>query len=494
MLRGSLDDFTLPDIFRLLSFSKKTGKLEIVRGAGDGKVYFRDGEVYFAQSSIKREPLGQKLIRAGALTEGALMRALDQNAQTGERVGEILLREGAITEAQLIDGVKGQIEDAVFDLLRWEIGEFEFEAHERFTAEIPISVSVENLIMEASRKLDELEVMRKKIPSPDVVLMVAPSPPEGAREINITPDEWRLLVMVDGHRNVGEICQLASLDEFTGFRTLYGLISSGLVDVDSLGPSDEPSPIARPPIDAAPPPAPAEDDAEETVLLGPDPGLEEALQEPDLVPEELPQAGDVRYEVEAAEEVQLDDTFGYEPEAEPDVNAALEAVTEETFGHEETEPSFFDYQTGEDWREESELSPLGESPSAEAEVDARAADTDTFLTDILNAEPSVDQGSEQGAEKVDPDVSSEPVAEDLPQAAASEDESEPAAKVDRAEVVRELAGLFSDEEMQPRRARSKSDNDQSQDGEATPPKRRVEDDEEINKGLIGRFIDGVKGM
>ena len=44
MLRGSLDDFTLPDIFRLLSFSKKTGKLEIVRGAGDGKVYFRDGE------------------------------------------------------------------------------------------------------------------------------------------------------------------------------------------------------------------------------------------------------------------------------------------------------------------------------------------------------------------------------------------------------------------------------------------------------------------
>src|ERR687896_2613968 len=107
MLKGSIEDFALSDIFRLLSFTKKTGKLEVVRSAGDGKVFFRDGDVYFAQSSVTREPLGQKLVRVGALTESALMRALDINAQTGERVGEILLREGAITEEQLGAGVRG---------------------------------------------------------------------------------------------------------------------------------------------------------------------------------------------------------------------------------------------------------------------------------------------------------------------------------------------------------------------------------------------------
>jgi hypothetical protein len=173
MLKGSIEDFALSDIFRLLSFTKKTGKLEVVRSAGDGKVFFRDGEVYYAVSSLKREPLGQKLIRSGALTETQLRKALDLNAATGERVGEILLRQGAITELQLINAVKGQIEDAAFDLLRWETGDFVFEAHDRFEVEIPISVSVENLIMEASRRTDELEVVKRKIPSMQVVLAVA---------------------------------------------------------------------------------------------------------------------------------------------------------------------------------------------------------------------------------------------------------------------------------------------------------------------------------
>jgi len=29
MLKGTLDDFTLPDMFRLMSFSKKTGRLDV---------------------------------------------------------------------------------------------------------------------------------------------------------------------------------------------------------------------------------------------------------------------------------------------------------------------------------------------------------------------------------------------------------------------------------------------------------------------------------
>jgi hypothetical protein len=435
MLRGSLHDFTLSDIFRLLSFTKKTGKLEVVRGAGDGKVFFRDGEVYFAQSSVSREPLGQKLVRAGALTESALMRALDINAQTGERVGEILLREGAITEEQLGAGVRGQIEDAVFDLLRWEVGDFEFEPHERFTAEIPISVSVENLVMEASRRLDELRSIQKKIPSTEVVLAVAPSPPEGAREINITPDEWRVLVLLDGRRTVGEICEMANLDEFTGFRTLYGLISAGLADVASLGPagqSDESG--AAPAPDAARAGAGRDDEATEVSVSAPD--------------DSLPSATDVWAPAR-------DHGSGDEPS-------------------------------------------VGDTAFATVPDDVAPLDDDTFLNDILNGEPSVQpeldsvppnevanptgaEGGGTGSQPAtDPEVATAPGA----------------ARVDRAAVVRELAGLFNDEGSRPRRPPSgRPDEAAPDDGSTTPPaKRRVEDDEDINKGVIGRFIDGVKGM
>jgi hypothetical protein len=99
---------------------------------------------------------------------------------------------------------------------------------------------------------------------------------------------------------------------------------------------------------------------------------------------------------------------------------------------------------------------------------------DPFLDDILNG-----------------DVSPPPA----PRSAESHSGATPGPSVDRAAVVRELAGLFSDEEA-PRRARPTA-SDEAEDEDTTPTgaaKRRVEDDDQINKGLIGRFIDGVKGM
>ena len=55
MLKGTLDDFTLPDIFRLLSQSRKTGRLDVERSAGNGNIFFKEGNVYFAESTLSRE-------------------------------------------------------------------------------------------------------------------------------------------------------------------------------------------------------------------------------------------------------------------------------------------------------------------------------------------------------------------------------------------------------------------------------------------------------
>jgi Domain of unknown function (DUF4388) len=415
MLKGSLEEFSLSDIFRLLAFTKKTGRLETFSGAGEGRVFFRDGEVYFAESSLKKEPLGQKLTRSGALSEGQLRKALDLHASSGEGVGEILLRGGAISQDQLVAAVREQIEDAVFDLLRWELGEFAFVPHERFTVEIPIAVSVESLIIEASRRLDELEDIRRKIPTPDVVLAIAPSPPQGAREINITPDEWRLLVLVDGFRSVQEVIEVGGLAEFAGLRTLHGLLSSGLVEVMAPGAQQDPSSTARPRLLA--PPASSD--------VGPLPHRADELASPAT----LDQPGDAG-------------PFDSDPFAPPSPGGV---------------PGI----------DKGDASPPELSPAPPAETGAGDA-------------PAFGLGPGPG-----PD-GPPPVEEDGVDAAAEADAVQP---VDRAAVVRELAGLFNDDEQTPRRPRSAP-----QPRPEEVRKRRVEDDEDITKGVIGRFIDGVKGM
>ena len=59
MLSGSLDAFALPDVFALLSMTKKTGTLRISTGRGEGWLEFRDGDVAYAVSDTRRMALAR---------------------------------------------------------------------------------------------------------------------------------------------------------------------------------------------------------------------------------------------------------------------------------------------------------------------------------------------------------------------------------------------------------------------------------------------------
>jgi len=245
VLVGSLEAFALPDVFRLLAQNKQTGGLKVVRESGDGVIFFRDGEVYFAFSSLTREFLGQRLVNAKLITQGQLLRILDEQKKTGnKRLGDLIVEKGVISKELLDTFIKEQIQDAIFNLLQWDAGNFTFDEGETSPQEVGLSVSVENLIMESSRRLEEWEVIQRKIPSLDVIVRMSPTPPEDAMEINIKPEEWTLLVLADGQRSVRDIAAATERSEFEACKIIYGLVTAGLLDVSSgrIPPSaEEPS-------------------------------------------------------------------------------------------------------------------------------------------------------------------------------------------------------------------------------------------------------------
>lgn len=495
MLKGTLDDFTLPDVFRLMSFAKKTGRVDVVRSAGQGKVYFRDGEVYFAESSLSKEPLGQKLVRARAITDGQLMKALDEQASSGERLGNVLLRSGLVTEDQLMAAVRQQIEDSVFDLLRWELGEFVWEPADEFDTEVHISVSVENLIMEASRRLDEFEVIQRKIPSGAAVLGMAATPPEGAVEINITPDEWRILVLVDGTRSVNDIAQMVGLDEFGAMRVLYGLVSAGLIELISEGDASEPvatvvaeepsyeaEPTAEPIAEEAVVAEPVEEPVAEAeaIVAEPEPvvaGADLAV-DPGSVPDDIDPktvgplisdevAGDLVAAMHESPTEPADDAYAaLNGEADPDLSS---------FGIEPIEP-IAAASPEADWSE----APIDGFDAPKPDELVTSTPEDPFMADLFG-EPAATPAE-------DPPAPPAPVEQDIPVSSAP---SGDAPSVDRAAVVRELADLFSDEERP--RARPSAPRPTAVSGEEDERK-RVEDDDQVTKGIISRLIDGVKGL
>jgi len=173
-LVGRLEDLALPDIFQIISLSKKTGTLIVRSRRGTGMVVFKDGQVIQAANDTIREPLGNILVSQGLLDAATLAKALDRQKQTPEKqLGMLLVEMGAI-EQQTIDGmIRKQIEEIVYDLLAWEEGFFNFElgdiapkdAIEVNTQDFLLrsGINTEFLLMEGTRLLDE---RRKGQPRP----------------------------------------------------------------------------------------------------------------------------------------------------------------------------------------------------------------------------------------------------------------------------------------------------------------------------------------
>src|SRR5512143_943290 len=176
-LVGRLEDLALPDIFQIISLSKKTGTLIVRSRKGTGMVVFKNGQVIQAASDNIRDSLGNILVSQGMLDEAALSRALAlQKRQSDTPLGMILVEMGAVSAQTLETVVRKQIEEIIYDLLGWEEGFFNFELGEIAPKDkievdtqeflLKSGISAEYLLMEGTRILDEKRKGMRKAAAP----------------------------------------------------------------------------------------------------------------------------------------------------------------------------------------------------------------------------------------------------------------------------------------------------------------------------------------
>ncbi len=235
LLQGNLKEFSLPNIFQLVKMSAKSGALTIRRGEESGKIFFRNGLIYYAYSAPQLLPLGERLVKAGSITAKQLKEALAEQKKAGEgaRIGTILLQSGVIDRGTLEQAVREQIQDSAFNFFSWSDGDFEFSADEHVTDEdILVEMTVETVIMEGCRRIDEWELIFEHLGSLERVPHLAYSERVEERgEITLTAQEWRVLVHIDGRADINTILRDCGLDRFHGAKVIYSLYSSGLITV-----------------------------------------------------------------------------------------------------------------------------------------------------------------------------------------------------------------------------------------------------------------------
>jgi hypothetical protein len=225
-LEGSIDAFSLPDIFSLLSMTKKTGGLHLRRDGAHGVVWFTTGSVTGGAADITTQSLGRRLVGAGVVDDDALTAAVDRAGEEAIGVGRALQLGGAIDDGLLHDIASEHIVDSVFDLLRWPDGDFAFVIDEPNPDDVGVSRAVEEVVTEARRRLDTWSNVSTTVPSPQTVLSFAANPPEDPQ---LGRDDWMLLALVDGRRTVAEIVRLLGRGDFAVVSGLADLVGRGLL-------------------------------------------------------------------------------------------------------------------------------------------------------------------------------------------------------------------------------------------------------------------------
>lgn len=229
-IKGSLREASLPDVLQLLALGRKTGCLAVADRHNFGYIYFDQGRICYASIVNRRDRLGDMLVKSGRITAEQLQEAIEhQNQDRHRRLGQILVDMNLLNQEELGRHIRSQIEEAVYYLFTWSSGTFNFEAGVRpETDDMLVQINPESLLLEGARRVDEWGLIEKKIPSFDLIFAADHDRLDGAA-VALSPEQERLLPLLDGNHDVQQLIDDSGLVEFEAGKALYGLITAGFV-------------------------------------------------------------------------------------------------------------------------------------------------------------------------------------------------------------------------------------------------------------------------
>lgn len=217
-LQGTLETFSVPEVLRLLSTTKKTGVLTLEGDRGAGNVWLADGRIVSVLSAHEQ----------------------------GDKVEAVL-----------------------FDLLRFGSGSFVFESGTG-PDQVSHDADVEELLAEAEGLLEEWRAIETVVPSLDVQVHLVDE--LGRADVTVTADQWRSIALIGSGISARRLAARLDLGEFDACSLIRNLVDDGLVEIAD-------APDVSP--EAVPADEPRADEPRADEPLAEEPAVEEpAVEEP----------------------------------------------------------------------------------------------------------------------------------------------------------------------------------------------------------------------
>lgn len=259
-LHGTLEDFSLADIFQLVGIQRKTGILTLKNSHETITIFFHNGMIIGADTSPKKleDRLGKVLVKTGLISVDQLKEALDYQQKTLQKIGFILVDQRYLTREQLKEALQIQVVQMIYRLFRWNSGEYMFDQKVKVDPNADDAVppmSAESILMEGIQMIDEWPLIQKRIPNfsivfrptvgvDDLVLeseevdeidaLLSGNPlikdPADAEKARLNREEEAIFRLVNGKNTVAEIIERSKMGEFHTCKTLYDLLIRRLIE------------------------------------------------------------------------------------------------------------------------------------------------------------------------------------------------------------------------------------------------------------------------
>jgi curved DNA-binding protein CbpA len=238
---GNITGMMIPWLFHGLRAEKKTGTVVFERDEVAKKIYFKDGDIIFASSSQEEDRLGEYLLRTSTITKAQHDASLEVLKKTGKKYGAILIQLGFTSPQNLVAGVKGQVKQIILSLFDWSEGRYAFEEGSLPLADIvPLQMSTWNLILEGLSSVD-WQLVRKSLPQLKTVLRPSSDPSQLFKSEALTPDQAAILSLIDGKKNIEELCSHSGIGDFNTLKAVYVLLALRMVEPGEIKTKEEKS-------------------------------------------------------------------------------------------------------------------------------------------------------------------------------------------------------------------------------------------------------------
>jgi tetratricopeptide (TPR) repeat protein len=280
-MNGALGEGVLPGLLRELYVGRRSGMLALHRGPDRRGFRFRKGHIVHADTSVREDRMGEVLVRHGRLTAPDLKRAVGFALRDGKKLGAVLVELGLLAADQIEDALALHVHEMLSKVFSWSDGTYEFAPEddaEPVPTDTTLKISTGELILEAARSVTDPDVVRYCLGDIDRVLGLASDPLLRFQRVTLTPADGFVLSRVDGTLSAREVTAMISLPREETHKSLFALLSTGMIEYLTLPAKPRPADSARkeraapvqltavPAAEAQAPAAPAAPTAEEAAV------------------------------------------------------------------------------------------------------------------------------------------------------------------------------------------------------------------------------------